>query len=164
MLFYASLLMTSLLMTVVILALYKLVVMLLKQFLRSSGRAEPASHPGGTKYGQKVNGTAKSFGQPGIRAQPSGLYRTHPAKPGGPIPWGWPGNHHEHHDSHAAKVSQAVPLKAYLRRANALGKKQTVDDWKHNVGRPVRDDRPALAGTAYKPSIANFPDFDNNDR
>jgi len=165
MLFYTSLLITSFLITVIILALYNLVVALYKKVSvsRSSVPNGPTSHLSESKYGRNVKGASKPWGNPASHAKPSDLARTHPAKLERPTPWGWPGNQLESQEVQTRQVPKAATLNTYLAR-NTLAKGQTIDDWKHNVGRPMRDDRPALAGTAYKPSFVNFPDFDSDNR
>ncbi len=159
MLFYTSLLITSLLVTLIILTVYYLIARTYKKVSGSRKRSGPTSHLLENKYGRNVKIASKPWGNPGSHAQPSDLARTHPAKPEGPTPWGWPGNHPEHREVHASKIASKATLNAYLARDSLL-KRQTVDDWRHNVSRPMRDGRSSLAGTAYKPSVIHHPDLD----
>jgi hypothetical protein len=160
MLFYATLLITSLMVTLIILALYNLVVHFAKRNASSKARRDPAAHLGDYKHGRRLHPASSQWGRPNSHAEPAELARTHPAQPVGAIPWGWPGNEVGHHDAvhHRSSTNGAGMLDNHLVR-HTLAKNQTVDDWKHNIARPVRDDRRSLAGKAYKPKVSSLAEF-----
>ena len=159
MLFYAALFITSLLVTLIILVLFNLLVRIHHKIIKSRAHIDPTAHLGSRTHGKNETIYSRPWGNPGSHARPKRLARTHPAKPEGLTPWGWPASDQEQHDREG---SGAENLKTHLAR-NALGKRQSVEDWKRNIGRPIRDDRPSLAGRAYKPSFINFPDIEDDD-
>lgn len=164
MLFYATLLITSLVVTLVILWVYNMTILAVKKFRESRGLSEshdPTAHLNEKKYGRNVKKVTKAWGEYG-HATPNNLARTHPARSGSPAPWGWPGNDHESHE-HQPKplTAEGASLSAYLERNSS--REKSVENWKKNVARPVRDDRPALAGKAYSPSKDTIDKFSNED-
>lgn len=162
MLFYATLLITSLLVTVIILAVYNSVFAAYKKATALRKRNNPTMHLSEKKYGKNNQKASKSWGNPGSHAKPSALARTHPAVPEVRTPWGWPGSDHENQMPQANKVANTSDLNAYLSQKSSLQKGQTVSDWKHNVGRPARDQSPVLAGTRYKPSFVDLSAIDGD--
>jgi hypothetical protein len=148
MLFYTTLFIVSLLVTLVILWLYNLVVFVGKKInvSRSSGEYSDGAHQfGDRKYAKIPKMTTQVWGSSG-HATPAGLACTHPARPNSPAPWGWPGHDHEAHD-HPKSVAT---LNHYL--AQKKIRDESVSEWKRNISRPVRDDRHGLAGRVYTPS------------
>jgi hypothetical protein len=147
-LFYTTLLITSLLLTLAIIGLKNLIVFVARKAFGLGKRhvqAGPTAHLDKMTLGRSLNtwGT-----QP--HATPANLAKTHPASAQN-TPWGWPGNRHEIHENHPKPAtSNEGSLSAYLTRKHE--KRQSAADWKRNVGRPDRDDRSALAGSTYKPS------------
>jgi hypothetical protein len=151
-LFYATLLITSFLLTLVIIGLKNLIVFVARKTFKLGKRdayAGPTAHFDQKKLGRNLKVASSTWGtQP--HATPANLAKTHPAVPGN-TPWGWPESGHETHESHPkSAMANGASLSAYLARKNE--KQQPAADWKRNIGRPVRDDSSSLAGTTYKPS------------
>ncbi len=151
MLFYATLLITSFLLTLVIIGLKNLLVVIAR---RAFGLGKPHVKVGPTAHlSQKTLGrspkVASSTWGTKPNATPANLAKTHPAV-AQHTPWGWPGNNHEIHKNHPKPAAaKEATLSAYMTRKYV--KQQPVADWKRNIGRPVRDQRSALAGAAHKP-------------
>lgn len=152
MLFYTTLLITSLLLTLVIIGLKNLIVFVARKAFGLGQRnvgLGPTAHLDQKTHNRNFKAASSAWGtQP--HATPGTLARTHPAAAQN-TPWGWPKHDHESHENHPnLAVKDGASLTAYLARRH--NKRETAADWKRNVGRPVRDDRSALAGTAYTPS------------
>lgn len=162
MLFYTTLLITSLLISVVILAVFNLCVRTYRKFSVSRTRTGPTAHLSERKYGKNVKIASKPWEHLGSHVQASTPARPHPAMPERATPWGWPGGSQEQREPQARKVPTSGSLNDYLSN-NTLRKGQSVQDWKRNVGRPARDVRSSLAGETYKPSFINFPDLGKDD-
>ena len=152
MLFYTTLLITSFLLTLVIIGLKNLIVFVArKAFMlgKQNTHVGPTAHLDQKTMGRGLKAASSAWGtQP--HATPANLAKTHPAAAQN-TPWGWPGNGHETHENHSRPATaNGATLSAYL--ARKYDKRQPAADWKRNIGRPVRDESSALAGTAYKPS------------
>jgi len=151
-LFYATLLITSFLLTLVILGLKNLIVFVARKIFKlgkQDAYVGPTAHLDPKTLGRNLKVASSAWGtQP--HATPATLAKTHPAAAQN-TPWGWPGNGHETHENHPKPaVANGASLTAYLARKHE--NQQPAADWKRNIGRPVRDERSALAGTTYKPS------------
>jgi hypothetical protein len=156
-LFYTTLLIASLIVTLVILGLYNLVVFVgnkIKTFRNPDEYVGRTSHLR-EKNGAFPNKSSKAWGSYG-HATPAELACTHPAGLNSRAPWGWPGNNHNQHGLHEDRpntkpdASKRATLSSYLNQKN--DRDRSVADWKQNIGRPIRDDRSGLAGKAYTPS------------
>ncbi len=151
MLFYATLLITSFLLALVIIGLKNLLVVIVRRAFslgKSHVKVGPTAHlnqktPGGSpKVASSAWGTKP-------HATPANLAKTQPAVTQY-TPWGWPGNSHETHKSHPGPAAaKEATLSAYMARKYV--EHQPLADWRLNTGRPLRDQRSALAGAAYKP-------------
>ena len=153
MLFYATLLLTSFLLTLVILGLKNLIVFVFRRVFREKRedvRMRATAHLANNARGTNLNRASSAWGIQG-HAAPATLAKTHPAMPNSSTPWGWPGSHGDN-DDHSPRpaITNRGTLNAYLARKYEKG--QPAADWKRNIGRPLRDDRSALSGQAYKPS------------
>jgi len=152
MLFYTTLLITSFLLTLVIIGLKNLIVFVARKAFglgRRHVKAGPTAHLDQKTLGRSPKVASSAWGtQP--HATPANLAKTHPAAALS-TPWGWPGNDLKVRENHAKPAAaNGGSLNAYL--ARKYDKHQTAADWKRNIGRPTRDNRPLLAGYAYKPS------------
>lgn len=151
MLFYATLLITSFLLTLVLLGLKNLIVFVARKAFKPGKRdayAGPTAHLDQKTLARKLKTTSSAWGTQ-AHATPANLAKTHPAVPGN-TPWGWPGSSHGNHESHPKPAMANGSLSAYLARKHE--KQQLAADWKQNIGRPIRDDSSSLSGTTYKPS------------
>lgn len=153
MLFYATLLLTSFLLTLVILGLKNLIVFVFRKVFREKRedvRMRATAHLANNARGTNLNRASSAWGRQG-HAAPATLAKTHPAMPNSNTPWGWPGSNGEYgNPSPRPAATNGATLNAYL--ARKYEKDQTAGDWRRNIGRPLRDDRSALSGQAYKPS------------
>ena len=153
MLFYATLLITSFLLTLFILGLKDLIIFIVRRSLRKHGKnvaTRKAKHPKNRAMGTNLKTNSPAWGRTS-HATPAVMAKTHPVVPDSGTPWGWPGsdnNTREHH-RRPAPVRGAT-LSDYL--ARQYEKQQTVGDWKRNIGRPLRDEGAALSGRVYQPS------------
>jgi len=151
-LFYATLLITSFLLTLVILGLKNLIVFVAREAFglgKRDVKAGPTAHLDKKRLGRNLNVASTAWGGQS-HATPAALAKTHPVVPKN-TPWGWPGNDHEsREDQPRPAVARGANLNGYL--ARNYEKQQPSADWKRNVGRPVRDDQSVLSGRVYKPS------------
>lgn len=153
MLFYATLLITSFLLTLVILGIKNLIVFFTRKAFRRSRedvRFKATAHLKNRAMGAGINTVSEAWGKQ-AHAAPATMAKMHPAMPASGAPWGWPGSDSETREQRIRPATtKGSTLDAYL--ARKYEKQQSVGDWKRNVGRPTRDDRSALSGQAYKPS------------
>lgn len=161
MLFYTTLLITSLLLTLAILGLKDLIVFMVRRSLRKQKHYQSAgktTHPKNRAMGTKLNTDSPAWGRLS-HASPATMAKTHPALPDSGTPWGWPGsdNNTREYNSSSAPARGAT-LSDYL--ARKYEEQQTAGDWKRNIGRPLRDEGVALSGQAYKPSEDALSRFD----
>jgi len=151
-LFYATLLVTSFLLTLVILGLKNLIVFIVRKVFaqhRQDVRFGATAHLSNKSTGANLSFASSAWGQHS-HATPAAMAKTHPAIPDN-TPWGWPASENEPHDSRPKpKASNGATLNAYLARKHE--RHQSAADLKRDAGRPVRDDRSALSGQTYKPS------------
>jgi len=153
MLFYTTLLVTSLILTLVILWLYKLIVIITRKVFKGRlSNEKPVSMglPGQINPGRNTKTESQVWGTYG-HSNPSTMARTHPAgpTPDQATPWGWPDHDHMNDEYRPMPASsKAGSLNSYLSRN--LVNAQTVGTGKQNVDLPDRDDRSAFIGKAYK--------------
>ena len=140
MLFYAALLLTSLLVTLMLLWLYRLTVLVGRKIFRSSARAD--ADIVNRSMGRDLKAASSAWGRK-YHETPGNLARTHPVTPGQATPWGWPGSD-EGHDFHPKPASaHKADLSSYLSRHDS--EPNHSPDWKRDIGKPVRDDRPTFS-------------------
>ena len=154
MLFYATLLITSLLLTLVILGLKDLIVFLVRKSLKTQKKnvaTRRATHPKSMAMGANLNTNSPAWGRRS-HTTPAVMAKTHPVVPDSGTPWGWPGSDNNTRERRSRSApARRTTLSDYL--ARQYEKQQSVADWKRNIGRPLRDEgTAALSGRVYEPS------------
>lgn len=146
MLFYITLLLTSLVVTLMILWLYKLTVFFVRKVFRSThdqAGVGPVDH---------VRARRKASRAWGIRAHatPTKQAQTHPASANNRA-GRWSGYAQSVHKEHPElATSTGADLSSYLSRQDSETSRRSVD-WKRELGRPIRDDsRPAFRSDSQK--------------
>lgn len=164
MLFYVTLLLISILLTLIILGLKNLIMFVFKKAVQ--GGREGVKYRTASKSYVRVPGSTgnevssawgkRDYATSGVPA------KTHPASAFSATPWGWPGgeNGGSGNRSRSASTSQGS-LNAYL--ARSYNNRAPVADWKRNIGRPIRDDWSPLTGEVYKPSKDAMSKYEMNE-
>jgi hypothetical protein len=154
MLFYTTLLLTSLIVTLAIIWMYKLIVFLARNVFR--GNPHSIGLDSNPRFNQKSPGLkwgsdARPWGGIG-HSNPSTVARTHPAVPDQTTPWGWPD--HKHADDGYHPTPASLPeesLNTYLSRQSI--RPDMLGTWKLNVDRPDRDDRSVFNSKVHQQAL-----------
>lgn len=153
MLFYTALFLTSFILILVLLWFYRMIVAMTQSVFRTrlpNAKLPPTAHLNEIGYGRNSKHASKAWGRK-PHSTPANVARTHPAKPGKPAPWGWPGNTHEVREHHSqVTATKGATLNSYLARNSLKGK--TTGSWKQNTGHTTSAYGSGLSGQAYRPS------------
>jgi hypothetical protein len=151
-LFYTTLLITSLLLTLAIIGLKNLIVFAARKVFKpgkQNTNEGPAAYRDQKTMGRNLNEASSAWGRQ-AHASPTTLAKTHPVMPAN-TPWGWPGYNRETREQQPrVAAANGTSLNAYLARKDK--EHRPAADWKRNIGRPVRDDSSSINGRAYNPS------------
>lgn len=155
MLFYITLLITSLIVITVLLWFLRM-VSALTQSIRGThtpnAKQGPTAHLNERQYNKSSKRASRAWGKK-PHATPANLARTHPAKVDKSTPWGWRGNVNAIREQKLkVAASEEATLNSTQARKNL--RRETVDSWKQMQKQRQlrRKNNSSLSGQAYAPS------------